>query len=102
RDVEAVTGAHAAIWQTMPHERYVFLNVLTERGGGLEHHDSTLMMASRWDTRRREDYLGWLGLVSHELFHTWNGKRLRPIALGPFDYERENETRDLWVVEGIT
>jgi len=59
-------------------------------------------MTSRWATRTRKAYLGWLELASHELFHVWNGKRLRPMALGPFDYEREAHTHSLWVVEGIT
>ena len=59
-------------------------------------------MASRWATRRREDYFNWLRLVSHEFFHTWNVKRLRPVELGPFDYEAEVVTRSLWVAEGIT
>lgn len=47
-------------------------------------------------------YVSWLQLASHEFFHAWNVKRLRPVELGPFDYERENATRSLWVVEGIT
>jgi predicted metalloprotease with PDZ domain len=59
-------------------------------------------MASRWATRKRESYLGWLNLVSHEFFHTWNVKRLRPVELGPFDYENEVHTRSLWIAEGIT
>ena len=46
--------------------------------------------------------MSWLELASHEFFHLWNVKRLRPVELGPFDYERENHTRSLWVVEGIT
>jgi len=59
-------------------------------------------MASRWATKTRAPYLHWLNLVSHEYFHTWNVKRLRPVELGPFDYETENTTRGLWVAEGIT
>jgi hypothetical protein len=59
-------------------------------------------MASRWATRTRKAHLRWLELASHELFHAWNVKRLRPIELGPFDYEREVFTPSLWVVEGIT
>jgi predicted metalloprotease with PDZ domain len=59
-------------------------------------------MASRWATRTRAAYLRWLHLASHEYFHTWNVKRLRPAELGPFDYEIENTTRALWVAEGIT
>ena len=59
-------------------------------------------MASRWATRTRSGYLSWLNLVSHEYFHTWNVKRLRPVELGPFDYENEVYTPNLWVAEGIT
>ncbi len=59
-------------------------------------------MTGRWTTRTRKAYLRWLELASHELFHAWNVKRLRPIELGPFDYEREMFTPSLWVVEGIT
>ena len=48
------------------------------------------------------EYRGFLGLVSHEFFHLWNVKRIRPDALGPFDYTQENYTKNLWVAEGIT
>ncbi len=48
------------------------------------------LMASRWAMRRRESYLNWLALVSHEFFHTWNVRRLRPRALMQYDYERSN------------
>lgn len=101
-DVEAVVRAHRAFWGQLPYEKYVFFNMLTEAGGGLEHKNSTILMASRWATRTRNAYLGWLNLVSHEFFHTWNVKRLRPVELGPFDYEHENTTRCLWVAEGFT
>jgi predicted metalloprotease with PDZ domain len=80
----------------------VFINLLTEGAGGLEHARSCVLMANRWVTRTRKAYLRWLELASHELFHAWNVKRLRPIELGPFDYEREVITPSLWVVEGIT
>ena len=101
-DVEQIVRQQFKFWEQLPYDRYYFLNVIAETGGGLEHHNSTLMMTSRWRSRIRKDYLGWLGLVSHEFFHTWNVKRLRPLALGPFDYEREVHTKSLWVVEGIT
>lgn len=101
-DVEKVVREQAAFWGVVPYPRYVFFNLLVEEGGGLEHRDSTVLMESRWATRRRKDYLDWLGLASHELFHAWNVKRLRPVALGPFDYENEVYTRDLWTAEGIT
>jgi predicted metalloprotease with PDZ domain len=102
RDVESIVRAQAGLWGPLPYKRYVFINLLTEMRGGLEHANSTVLMASRWATRTRRGYLDWLGLVSHELFHVWNVKRLRPIDLGPFDYEREVYTHDLWAVEGLT
>lgn len=101
-DAEKLIRQHRALWGTLPYEKYVFLNLLTEASGGLEHRNSVCMMASRWATRTRKSYLGWLGLVSHEFFHVWNAKRLRPVELGPFDYENENYTRSLWIAEGIT
>lgn len=47
-------------------------------------------------------YRKFLGLVSHEYFHLWNVKRIRPVALGPFDYDKENYTESLWIAEGWT
>jgi predicted metalloprotease with PDZ domain len=102
RDLEAIAREHHRFWGSVPYDSYTCLNLLTEAGGGLEHCDSAVLMTSRWATRTRKPYLGWLELASHELFHVWNGKRLRPVELGPFDYERETHTRSLWVVEGIT
>jgi predicted metalloprotease with PDZ domain len=102
RDVEAIVRAERDFWGVLPYDRYVFFNILAEATGGLEHKNSTVLMASRWATRTRKDYLGWLGLVSHEFFHTWNVKRLRPVELGPFDYENEVTTRSLWIAEGVT
>jgi predicted metalloprotease with PDZ domain len=90
------------MWGSLPYKKYVFLNLLTESGGGLEHKNSVCMMSSRWATRTRRGYIGWLDLVAHEYFHAWNVKRLRPVELGPFDYENENPTRSLWIAEGFT
>jgi predicted metalloprotease with PDZ domain len=102
KDLEAIVRAHKQFWGSFPYRRYVFINLITEASGGLEHARSSVLMASRWTTRTRQVYLRWLELASHELFHAWNVKRLRPIELGPFDYEREVLTPSLWVVEGIT
>ncbi|MBI1357774.1 MAG: PDZ domain-containing protein [Acidobacteria bacterium] len=100
--VEAVTRAQIRFWGQAPYPRYRYLNAITQSGGGLEHKTSTLLMTDRFSTRTRAGFVRWMRLVSHEFFHTWNGKRLRPAALGPFDYERENYTPSLWVVEGLT
>jgi len=66
-----------------PH--YYALNMIVDAGGGLEHKNSFLVMASRFQTRTRRAYLSYLSLVAHEHYHVWNIKRLRPIELGPFD-----------------
>jgi predicted metalloprotease with PDZ domain len=102
QDVKTVTQTIADFWGTLPYERYTYLNVIAQGRGGLEHLNSTLMLSDRWASKDRKSYLDWLGLVSHEFFHTWNGKRLRPHNLGPFDYENETYTKSLWVVEGLT
>jgi predicted metalloprotease with PDZ domain len=102
RDLEAIVREYRRMWGSLPYDKYLFLNVLTEGSGGLEHKNSTVLMASRWATRTRRSYMGWLELASHELFHAWNVKRLRPVELGPFDYEQEVHTRSLWIAEGIT
>ncbi|HEY6548246.1 MAG TPA: PDZ domain-containing protein, partial [Vicinamibacteria bacterium] len=101
-DTEKIVRAAGAFWGSFPYPRYVFLNFITEAGGGLEHKASTLLLTSRYRTRTRKGYLGWLSLVAHEHFHAWNVKRLRPAALGPFDYEAEAYTKDLWISEGLT
>jgi predicted metalloprotease with PDZ domain len=101
-DAEKIVRQNRAMWGALPYKKYVFLNMITESGGGLEHRNSICIMTSRWATRTRKSYLGWLDLIAHEYFHAWNIKRLRPAELGPFDYENENPTRSLWVAEGIT
>lgn len=101
-DVEKIVREQIAFWGAAPYESYLFLNFLTEGSGGLEHKDSCVLMTSRWKSRTREGHQDWLGLVSHELFHAWNVKRLRPAELGPFDYASEVYTRSLWFSEGLT
>lgn len=101
-DVARIVATHRDLWGSLPYPHYVFLNLIVEATGGLEHAESTTLMTSRWKAGTRKGYLDWLGLVSHELFHAWNVKRLKPTPLGAFDYERETYTRSLWVAEGIT
>jgi predicted metalloprotease with PDZ domain len=101
-DIRKIVEQDRKLWGSLPYDAYRYLNVVTEASGGLEHKNSQLIMSSRWATRTRPAYLGFLALVSHEYFHAWNVKRLRPVALGPFDYEHEVYTKDLWISEGLT
>ncbi len=101
-DVQKIVEASRAVMGPLLYPHYFFLNMVVDTGGGLEHKNSFLTMSSRFATRTHQRYLGWLGLVAHEYFHNWNVKRLRPIELGPFDYETENYVKALWVAEGFT
>ncbi len=83
--------------------KYVFIVQNVEAGGGgIEHLNSTVLVMPRFNYSNPGRYRGFLSLVAHEYFHLWNVKRIRPIALGPFDYHKENYTKSLWVAEGIT
>lgn len=101
-DVQRIVTQQQKFWGVVPYTQYKFLNVISETGGGLEHDNSTLVMTSRWNFRNEEKYEGWLSLISHEFFHTWNVRRLRPVELTHYNYEIENNTRSLWVAEGLT
>ncbi len=101
-DAQKIVVAAKGVMGPYLYPHYYFLNLITESGGGLEHKNSFMGMAGRFTTRTHRSYLGWLGLISHEYFHNWNVKRLRPVELGPFDYENENYVRMLWVAEGFT
>ncbi len=87
----------------IPYARYLFITHFFPKAfGGLEHLNST---ALQFDGRRlssRKDYVNFMALVSHEYFHLWNVKRIRPIELGPFNYHQENYTSMLWLAEGLT
>jgi predicted metalloprotease with PDZ domain len=102
RDVEKLVRANKQMWGFLPFKHYVFLFVLRQGGGGLEHKNSTLIVSGPSPRGSPTAYSRWLGLVSHEYFHAYNVKRLRPIELGPFDYEKEVHTPSLWIAEGLT
>lgn len=103
RNVQHLVEAQRDFWGELPYdEPYYFFNLLTGSRGGLEHKQSLMITADRWYSASRGGIRSWLSLVSHEFFHVWNGKRLRPVELGPFEYEHENYSPSLWVVEGIT
>jgi predicted metalloprotease with PDZ domain len=102
-DITKIVEEETAVYNENPNKRYVFIvhNYL-KGGGGLEHLSSTVLGATRDAYSTDATYHNFLTLVAHEHFHLWNVKRLRPFALGPFDYEKENYTTDLWIVEGFT
>jgi predicted metalloprotease with PDZ domain len=95
-----VIAEHDRFLGGLPFDHYTFLNVFRQGGGGLEHSFSTLLTTAPniWRTPN----VHWLSFVSHEFFHAINVKRLRPIELGPFDYEHPPRTASLWIAEGLT
>jgi predicted metalloprotease with PDZ domain len=97
--IERMVKEVRTFWGTLPFKRYVFLNVFRQGGGGLEHANSTLLTSS---PKAAEPTNGWLSFVAHEYFHAFNVKRLRPVELGPFDYEHPSRTTSLWFSEGGT
>ena len=102
-DTRKIVEQGIAVFNDLPYSNYTFFMEMTnEGGGGLEHANSTHMIFPRWGFKPRKEYVVALGLISHEYFHTWNVKRLRPTRLGPFDYSREVYTPLLWFAEGFT
>ena len=120
RDVQQIVATEVELMGgEIPYHDYTFiLHLRSNGGGGLEHLNSTALghprfgfriatsdqsnSAAPFGERGERTYDGFLGLVAHEFFHLWNVKRIRPDALGPFDYTKENYTKNLWVAEGIT
>ncbi len=103
KDFTKIIEEEVKVFGEHPCKKYVFIiHNLTSGGGGLEHLNSTTLQVSRDAYASESSYTSFLSLVSHEYFHLWNVKRLRPEALGPFDYSKENYTRMLWVSEGFT
>jgi predicted metalloprotease with PDZ domain len=102
-DMAKVVEASTAIYGENPNKHYTFIvHNFYRGGGGLEHLNSTVLGASRDQYTSEDGYNGFLNLVAHEYYHLWNVKRLRPVALGPFDYDKENYTTNLWIAEGFT
>ena len=101
-DLAKLVGAEYRQWGVLPYAKYVFFNFLVDSYDGIEHKGSTVLLADRTSTQTEAAYHDWIGLASHEFTHAWNVKRLRPVELGPFDYERENYTKSLWIAEGLT
>jgi len=109
-DVEKICQTHVTMFGELPEiERYVFLlTVVGEGYGGLEHRSSTALICSRKDLPTKnmrkltDGYINLLGLFSHEYFHTWNVKRIKPESFIPYQLQSESYTELLWAFEGIT
>lgn len=98
-----VTSARAVFDGPLPYASYVFLCLCSADGhGGLEHADSSTLLVSRTAFASDKGYREFLGLAAHELFHAWNVKRMRPEEFWRYDYEHENHTELLWLIEGWT
>ena len=115
-DLKAICETQIAFFEPKskkaPMERYVFMTMAVGDGyGGLEHRASTALICARADlpstatpksAESNEGYLRFLGLCSHEYFHTWNVKRIKPAVFAPYDLQVENYTPLLWLFEGFT
>ena len=119
-DAQRICESAVALWNAgsaragrPPCRDYLFmLNAVDDAYGGLEHRNSTALIAARKDlprvtakgaaAKQADGYTTLLGLISHEYFHTWNVKRLRPAEFAHYDYGRENYTGLLWFFEGFT
>lgn len=103
KDLKHICEVMTRIVGEHPCKKYLFIVQNTESGGGgLEHLNSTVVVMNRFAWNDEARYRSFLGLCAHEYFHLWNVKRIRPIELGPFNYNQENHTELLWVAEGIT
>ncbi|MBI4565559.1 MAG: M61 family metallopeptidase [Planctomycetes bacterium] len=103
-DFRKIVETTVALFDDVPYEHYTFLirSLPGGGGGGLEHLNSTLIDVATARLGTEEGYRRFLHLAAHEFFHTWLVKRIRPRELGPFDYTKENTTRLLWLMEGVT
>ncbi len=103
KDIIKIAESQTAIFNENPNEEYLFIFIARKNGGGgLEHKNSTTIIVDRFNIALESGYRRFLSTVAHEYFHLWNVKRIRPIQLGPFNYEEENYTDLLWLMEGFT
>jgi predicted metalloprotease with PDZ domain len=103
RDAQRILETEVEMMGEMPHRDYTFFLLLGPARSGLEHLNSAALTQRSFGFGTQSELLDFYSdLIAHEYFHLWNVKRIRPDALGPFDYTRENYTRLLWVAEGVT
>jgi predicted metalloprotease with PDZ domain len=102
QDLAKIAETTSRFWEEVPFDRFFFFNIIGAPRNGLEHKNSTVLNIPLESASSRDNYLDWLSLAAHEYFHAWSVKRLRPVELGPFDYENEVYTKSLWFAEGVT
>lgn len=106
-DLKKIVEGFLKIFGKLPYKRYVFIYHLIKGDndvmGGLEHLNSTTIDVDNFVFSPEKKYQrAFLSVTSHEFFHLWNVKRIRPVELGPFNYKEENYTTMLWMAEGFT
>lgn len=100
-DLQKMVEAATRMMGDVPYTHYTFL-MMGRGNGGIEHLNSASIQFAGDRLNTDAEYLRWLSYVCHEYFHNFNVKRIRPIALGPLDYDQENLTHMLWVSEGLS
>lgn len=102
-DFSKIIKMNHEFWGYVPYEKYVFIvHCGPSSGGGTEHINSTVVGVKPEAFSNDKMYLDFLRLISHEFFHTWNVKQIRPKGITPYDYTKENYTEELWIAEGGT
>lgn len=99
--LQKVVQAAVGIFDDVPYNHYTFIGIGPGRGG-IEHLNNTTISFNGDNMKTDEEMIPVLSFIGHEYFHHFNVKRIRPFELGPFDYDRENRTFQLWVSEGIS
>ncbi|MBI4428620.1 MAG: M61 family metallopeptidase [Ignavibacteriales bacterium] len=102
-DISKIIRLTKQFWGELPYERYIFMvHLLGGRGSATEHINSTIIDAQPMQFSSRQGYRRFLATVTHEFFHTWNVKRLRPAGIHPYNFSKENYVKELWIAEGST
>ncbi len=102
-DIKKIVEVTKQFWGVLPYKKYVFLiHCQPNARGGTEHINSTVMGVQPFSFSDPAAYQNFLSLVSHEFFHTWNVKQLKPASIAPYDFSKENYSEEFWVSEGST
>jgi predicted metalloprotease with PDZ domain len=103
RDITKIVQIQKEFWGEFPYKKYIFLvHCMANPTGATEHLNSTILQTTPFAFKNPDRYRGFLTMVSHEYFHTWNVKQLRPAGINPYDFMKENYSRELWIAEGTT